>query len=159
MAYKMRYRCVVSLIRNQAQEADGAANDTVLLDVGDIEAKPQPDGTYNPAPTGPIITSLSQAVSAVMSVTKRLQSGLKTNVRFDVYGMPVGTPELGAEDIPGEYLVERLYIRGDTPNAGLLYYINRANRKPAVASASFIPPDVFPEPGIPPYPAPLQANP
>ena len=150
MSYKMRYRVTLLLISPQNAEADAKADDVVLFNVGDVATVQNADGTYTD-PTGPILTSMSAAVSAIMGVNNRVQSGLKTNVRFQVFGKPVGTPEDGAEDIPAEYKAEQLYITGDTPNAGLLFYIRRANRKPVavVVDGQFLPPDHFAEPQFP----------
>lgn len=147
MSYKMRFRVTILLINPQNAEAEAGADDTTLIQVGDVTSIPNPDGTWQPnQPTGPVITSLNQAVSAVMSVNRGIQRGLKTNVRFKVEGLPVGTPEIPDNDIPAEYKVMKTYIIGDTPNAGLLYYISRANKKPSQAVASgFVPVDVFPE--------------
>lgn len=147
MSYKMRFRVELRLIQPQNAPADAAAANPVVFNVGDVTTIPNSDGTFSDTPTGPIITSLTAAVSAIMGVNSRVQRGLKTNVRFAVYGKPVGTAETGAEDIPAEFQLERLYITGDTPNPLLLFYIARANKKPVVASvgAQFVPVDAVPE--------------
>lgn len=139
----MRYRVAMYLMNPQNTVNNDApiAGETPLFNVGSYEAT---------NPTSVVITSLSRAVSAIQSINNRIQSALLTNVRFEVFGKPVGTPEPGAPPLTGALLDEKRYIMGDTPQPALLVALRLANRKPVdpnagAAGIKFVPTDTEPE--------------
>ena len=154
MAYHMRFRVKMFLLNPQdsaGSNREPIAGETPLFDVGSYEV-----GQPNPSPGGPelgitsvVISSLARAVAAVASINNRIQSSLLTNVRFEVYGKPVGSPETGAIDIPANLQAEKRYILGDTPQPALLVALHRANRKPVdplkTKTGVYIPVDDTPE--------------
>lgn len=150
MAYRMRYRVRLLLMNPQNTPANDPpiAGETELFNVGSYEVG-NGDPLTGTGITSVVITSLSRAVAAIQSINNRIQSALLTNVRFEVYGKPVGSVETGAIDIPANLQEERKYITGDTPQPALLIAMRRANRKPydpnASTEAVFIPEDDEPE--------------
>lgn len=140
MAYYMRFRCKAYLIHPQVNDAADplAEGDNILFDVGD----------YTPVPVGPVFYSIGQLANKAFSINNRFQSGLHVNVRFEIFGKPVGAPENGAPDLTDDQKLERRYVLGDTPNPALLIAIRKANHK-AVAGLGvkpqFAPADNIPE--------------
>ena len=153
MAYHMHFRVKMFLMNPQdtaGSNREPIAGEIPIFDVGSYEVGAEPIGgqTANGI-TSVVITSLARAVAAVASINNRIQSSLLTNVRFEVYGKPVGAPETGAVDIPANLQAEKRYILGDTPQPALLVAIHRANRKPVdplkTKNPIYIPIDDTPE--------------
>lgn len=133
MPYHFRFHVrVLKVVGADADEAD-----TVLFDAGDVTTNVyNDDGTVNTAavPTGPLITRETSAVSIGLSIVKLIQRALYTNLRFEVYGRPVGAPYPGNADLTDAMKEDYLYISGDTPNPALLIAVAIANRKPRTST-------------------------
>jgi len=154
MAYHMRFRVKMFLLNPQdtaGSNKEPVAGEVPIFDVGSYEVSQLSPGIGGGeiGITSVVISSLARGVAAVASINNRIQSSLLTNVRFEVYGKPVGSPEAGAVDIPANLQAEKRYILGDTPQPALLVALHRANRKPVdplkVKTGVYIPTDDTPE--------------
>jgi len=138
MAYRMRFRSTVRLVATPGTPSD---SDVPLISIGDLDTD-----TVNPTsvalngniivntyanPDSVVLRSVPQALSHIVGLNARLQAA-DVNVRFEVWGKPVGFANAGNTDLTGDMKVSKLYVQGDTPSAGLLYAIYVANKKPRV---------------------------
>ena len=136
MSYAMRFRANIRVVTTPGTPAD---TDIVLIAIGDLDTD-----TVNPitatlngttiintyaAPDSVVLRSVSQALSHIVGTNDRLQR-LDLNVRFEVWGKPVGHSNGVGADLTADMKLEKLYVQGDTPSAGLLVAIAIANQKP-----------------------------
>jgi hypothetical protein len=144
MAYVMRFQAKVFLIPGGV--GDAAADDTVVVTVGDITHAP---GAETDVPLG-----LNKAISFALSMVRRFQSGAYKNARGEVWGAPVGSAEPGNTDLTTDQKAPQMYAAVDTPNPSLLWAIHIANRK-AVAGGAWTPPSDDTEEANPPDGEPI----
>jgi hypothetical protein len=140
MAYKMQFRGEVKLINPATGEPD--PGDAVVVGFGHYGDDSQPLTSK-----GAKVLGLNAAIATALSFNRKYQGALDTNVRATVFGKPVGAPEAGATDIPNAYLAEKQYAQIDTPSIALMFYIRRANTKPAGGAS--VPSDLDGDPEIP----------